>query len=135
LQFARIHAHIVLGKDVRMTTTIHTPRDLGAAIRDRRMTTTIHTPRDLGAAIRDRRKALDLDQTELARRAGVSRRWLVDAESGKPGAALILVLQTLRALGMEMLLSPEGATHEVEPIETPDLDQVIARARRTPPTP
>jgi HTH-type transcriptional regulator/antitoxin HipB len=60
----------------------------------------VRSPRDLGLTIRDRRKQLGLDQAELAQRAGVSRQWVVEIESGKARAALGLVLRTLRALDL-----------------------------------
>ncbi len=43
----------------------------------------IRTPLDLGLAIRDRRRKLKLSQTELARKAGVGRQWVVAIEHGK----------------------------------------------------
>lgn len=55
---------------------------------------------DLGALIRDRRRALGLDQATLALRAGVSRYWIMDIESGKATAAIGLVLRTLRSLDL-----------------------------------
>ena len=57
----------------------------------------IRTPLDLGLAIRDRRRRLKLSQTELARKAGVGRQWVVAIEHGKSRAELGLVLLTLSA--------------------------------------
>lgn len=88
----------------------------------------IRTPRDLGSAIRERRKALSLDQVELAKRVGVSRRWLIQVENGKPGASLGLLLRTLHALDIPLSI-------DVEPMpprplsEASDLDAVLTRAR------
>ena len=60
----------------------------------------IRTPKDVGAAIRERRRALGLDQQSLAKRVGVSRKWVIEMEKGKPRAAMRLVLRTLEALGL-----------------------------------
>ena len=57
----------------------------------------IRTPLALGLAIRDRRRKLKLNQTELARRAEVGRRWVVSIEHGKSRAEPDLVLRTLSA--------------------------------------
>jgi HTH-type transcriptional regulator/antitoxin HipB len=95
----------------------------------------INTPRDLGVAIRERRKALGWDQAELAARVGASRRWLIQVESGSSGASLGQLLRTLNALGMKLAVntgSPPRTSVEA-PLATPDLDSVIARARRTAP--
>ena len=92
----------------------------------------IYTPRDLGASIRERRKALGLDQVELAKQIGASRRWLIQVENGKAGASFGLLLRTLNALGMQLDLKVSRAesTSSKEPVSTPDLDAVLARARR-----
>ena len=84
----------------------------------------IRTPRDLGAAVRDRRRALQLDQAALARQAGVSRQWIIALEKGKPGAELGLVLRTLKALGLRLDATPEPAASAGI-----DLDAIVATAR------
>jgi HTH-type transcriptional regulator / antitoxin HipB len=61
---------------------------------------------DLGLYVRSRRRAEGLNQSEAARRAGVSRRWLSDFESGKPTAEVGLVLQLIAALGLAMDVGP-----------------------------
>ena len=48
--------------------------------------TTIHSIRDVAASMRGRRKEVGLSQAELARRAGVSRKWIYEVEAGKPTA-------------------------------------------------
>ena len=60
----------------------------------------VMAPRDLGAAVRSRRQVLGWSQTELAARAGVSRRWVGRLETGaNPGAELQRVQSVLAALG------------------------------------
>ena len=66
----------------------------------------IRTPLDLGLAIRDRRRKLKLSQTELARKAGVGRQWVVAIEHGKSRAELSLVLRTLAALDLPLRIDP-----------------------------
>ena len=46
----------------------------------------IRTAADLGAFIRERRTRLGMDQIDLAKKAGTSRKWIVEVERGKPGA-------------------------------------------------
>lgn len=62
----------------------------------------IRTVDDVAQLVRDRRKQLKLSQMELARRAGVSRQWIVDLERGKPTAEVSLVLRTLAAAGLHL---------------------------------
>lgn len=87
----------------------------------------IRTPADLGAAIRDRRKSRGLSQSELAKRVGVGRQWLVAVEHGKPGAELALVLRVLDTIDMPLMTGtpPSAATGVLEV----NLDAIIASAR------
>jgi HTH-type transcriptional regulator/antitoxin HipB len=61
------------------------------------------------AAVRGRRLELGFSQDELARRAGVSRKWVYEFEAGKPAAELGHVLRVCEALGLELDMSPESA--------------------------
>src|ERR1700722_3404634 len=67
----------------------------------------IRNIKDLGAYLRARRTELGMDQATLAEKAGTSRKWLIEVENGKPGAALGLVLRTLRALDVAVDLSDD----------------------------
>lgn len=60
----------------------------------------IRTAADLGAFIRERRVKLGMDQSDLAEKAGTSRKWIVEVEQGKPRAEIGLVLRTLKTLGV-----------------------------------
>ena len=62
----------------------------------------IRTAKDLGAFIRERRVKLGMDQSDLAEKAGTSRKWIVEAEQGKPRAEIGLVLRTLKTLGVSL---------------------------------
>jgi len=62
----------------------------------------IRTATDLGAFIRERRVKLGMDQSDLAKKAGTSRKWIVEVEQGKPRAEIGLVLRTLKTLGVSL---------------------------------
>ena len=72
----------------------------------------IRTPLDLGLVIRDRRRKLKLSQTELARKAGVGRQWVVAIERGKTRAELGLVLRTLAALDLGIIYGSAQAPEQ-----------------------
>jgi HTH-type transcriptional regulator / antitoxin HipB len=98
-------------------------------------TVRVQTPEDLGRAIRARRTELGLDQGSLARRAGVSRQWIVEVEHGKARAEVGLLLRTLSALRLELTLKPAKAVAAEEEVFAPglvDLDALIRRARGLP---
>ncbi|MCA9611014.1 MAG: helix-turn-helix transcriptional regulator [Myxococcales bacterium] len=78
------------------------------------------TPADLGALIRERRVALGLSQLELARRAGVSRQWIVGVEAGKDRAEVGRLFRVLNTLDLAVRVDPR-------PQDT--LDAILARAR------
>lgn len=60
----------------------------------------------LGGAIYQRRIELSLTQAELARKANVSRQWLVAVERGKDTAEVGRVLAVIRVLGLQLELTP-----------------------------
>jgi len=62
----------------------------------------IRTAADLGAFIREHRVKLGMDQSDLAEKAGTSRKWIVEVEQGKLRAEIGLVLRTLKALGVSL---------------------------------
>lgn len=72
----------------------------------------LSTPAQIGAAIRGARAREGLTQTELAERAGVSRRWLITVEQGRTERAeLGKILDTLDALGLDLTVTTaEGRT-------------------------
>ncbi|WP_456785721.1 helix-turn-helix domain-containing protein [Cellulomonas sp. P5_C5] len=64
------------------------------------------TPAQFGAAILGARRRADITQTDLAERAGVSRRWLVSLEQGHAERAeLGKILDTLDALGLHLTVT------------------------------
>ena len=86
-------------------------------------------PSDLGAAIRERRLALELDQLTLAKKAGVSRKWLIEVENGKPRAEIGLVFRTLKALGLTVTIaaeSPEAPPKRARAAtQSVDIDRIV----------
>lgn len=90
----------------------------------------LHTPADVGAAIRDRRRTLGWDQAGLAARVGVSRLWVNQIERGKPGAGLGMVLRTFAVLGIEIDATVPTADPRPPDVVTPDINAIVAAARR-----
>jgi HTH-type transcriptional regulator/antitoxin HipB len=82
----------------------------------------IRSIRDVAASVKGRRQELGLSQAELARRAGVSRKWVYEFEAGKPAAELGLVLRVLEPLGLtlEVTRLPDDAAHG-------ELDRLLGR--------
>lgn len=87
---------------------------------------------EAAAAVRGRRKELGLSQAELARRLGMSRRWVYQFEAGKPRAEFALVLRVLEELGLTMEIARDAAASDVS---TPnastsvDLDELLEEYR------
>lgn len=65
----------------------------------------IHTPQQLGQAVRQTRKALQLTQAQLALAAGVGVRFVLELEAGKPTIRLEHTLRVLDALGLNLSLN------------------------------
>jgi len=92
----------------------------------------IKTTSDVGALIRDRRKRLGLSQQELAKRAGVSRLWIVQLEKGKPTSQIGLALRTLRELGFALdATARELVSSQGEGAGPVDLNRIIRNAQPT----
>lgn len=68
----------------------------------------VRSIRDVAAAVRGRRQDLGLSQAELAKRAGVSRKWVYEFEAGKSTAELGLVLRVLEELGFGLELGKDS---------------------------
>jgi transcriptional regulator with XRE-family HTH domain len=88
---------------------------------------TVRSIRDIAAAARGRRQELGLSQADLAKRAGVSRKWIYEFEAAKSGAELGLVLRVLDELGVRLeLLEPEAKPATGDP-DSIDLDTLLAK--------
>jgi len=83
---------------------------------------------DLADVVRSRRIELGISQEEIARRIGVSRRWVWQVEAGKATAEIGLVLRLTQALDLAIDFQPVDAADRVDgaPI---DLDTHLARFR------
>ncbi len=90
----------------------------------------IRTPQDIGAIVRESRQQAGLDQAELARRAGVSRQWLVEMERGKPRAEIGLILRVFNALGLHLQSGSAPYVAGVAEAPGPDIDAIGDAARR-----
>jgi HTH-type transcriptional regulator/antitoxin HipB len=88
----------------------------------------IRTISDIAGLIREHRIHLGLDQAELAKKAGVSRKWVVEIERGKSNAALGLVLRTLRVLGIELEIADEAKPRGACKSQTPEPPTVDVNA-------
>lgn len=97
----------------------------------------LRTSLDLGAIIRDRRRNLGLDQGDLASQVGVSRKWIIDVEKGKPRAEIGLILRTLESLGLSLAVDPASPTTSLNslapPVIAPDIDQILERTSQMKP--
>ena len=82
----------------------------------------VRTATDLGAFIRERRIKLGMDQSDLAEKAGTSRKWIVEVEQGKPRAEIGLILRTLKALGVSLDLAADRAQKTVAASEPANVD-------------
>ena len=77
----------------------------------------IRSIRDAAAAVRGRRLDLGLSQAELAKRTGVSRKWIYEFEAGKTTAEFGLALRVFEELGLVLTL---GEHSNAEPQPVPD---------------
>ena len=91
------------------------------------MNRSITSIRDLAASCRARRQSLGLSQAELATRAGVSRSWLSEFESGKPSAELGLVIRLLDALDLHLSISDptKPTVPDTSTVVPVDLDSLL----------
>jgi len=94
----------------------------------------IRTATDLGAFIRERRTRLGMDQIELAKKAGTSRKWLVEVEQGKPGAEFGLILRTLKSLEISIDLEADSSVATPPPgrAKAPDINSVLDSLKKRP---
>ena len=92
----------------------------------------IRTPRDLGAAIRDRRQQRGWSQRELAERVGASRQWVNAVEKGKARTEVGLALRALDALDVTLRLDRDDRANDEDDgldIDAIDIDKIVDSAR------
>jgi transcriptional regulator with XRE-family HTH domain len=80
------------------------------------------TIRELANRVRGRRLEFGLTQAEVARRAHVSRKWLVEFESGKPTAELLPLLRVLDALDLSLSIRAREPAPNAASV---DLDRLL----------
>ena len=83
------------------------------------------SPAAFGSAVRAARRRAGLTQSDLAHRAGVGRRFVVDVECGHSRAELGKALALLEVL--DVYLAPTQLSPIAPPLEDVDLDAVLAR--------
>ncbi|MEI7054718.1 type II toxin-antitoxin system Y4mF family antitoxin [Nocardioides sp. CCNWLW239] len=83
------------------------------------------SPSAFGSAVRAARRRAGLTQGDLAHRAGVGRRFVVDVEAGHPRAELGKALALLEVL--DVYLAPTQLSPIAPPLEDVDLDAVLSR--------
>lgn len=94
------------------------------------MSMTIRSIRDLAGVVRGRRSDLGISQADLAERAGVSRKWVYEFESGKPAAEVSLLLRVLDALGLTLEVAPSADDGAAGGTDVVDLDALLDEHRR-----
>jgi y4mF family transcriptional regulator len=87
----------------------------------------IRNARELGYLIRDIRKQKGITQAELAIRAGVSRKWLIELEGGKRTSELSLILRTLNVLGVDL----RAKLRTDADVTGVDINEIVDSARRS----
>lgn len=87
---------------------------------------TIRSIRDSAVIVRGRRTELGMTQDELAAKAGVSRKWVVEFEAGKSSAEFALVIRVLDALGLVLQVRSEDESRRGSPV---DLDDILDHYR------
>lgn len=90
----------------------------------------IRSATDVGQIVRAARRRRRMTQSDLAMAAGVSRRWIVDLEAGKPRAEFALILAVLDALGTPLIAETAEApavTHAAGSTAGVDLDDHLTR--------
>lgn len=79
--------------------------------------------------MRGRRKDLGLSQAELAKRAGVSRKWVYEFEDGKPTAEFGLLLRVLDVLDLQLTVGTPSASPGTDRHAREFLDALIEEHR------
>lgn len=92
----------------------------------------IRSIRDIGNAIRARRHALGWSQADLASRAGVSRKWVSEAERGHTVVGILSLLAVFDALDVAIELRMPGDVpppRQVHHDDDIDLDAILEAHR------
>ena len=79
------------------------------SIRDQSRIVILSSPAAIGAAVRDAREARGITQGDVAQKAKVSRKFVVDVENGKESLHFGKALKVLSAAGLVAILVPADA--------------------------
>ena len=106
----------------------------------------VRMPYEIGQLIRYRRESRGMTQADLAKAIETSRKWVIEAEAGKPTAEIGRVLRALSYLGVILTVEPEkaqanspsraseGASSDQRPSSPgsriPDIETILAAQRR-----
>jgi len=80
---------------------------------------------DFGAVARQRRRDLGLSQDALAKRAGVTRQWLVRFEQGNPDVSLSKAFAVMIELGLTLRTDPSESRSRT--IDVPNFSFTIPK--------
>jgi HTH-type transcriptional regulator/antitoxin HipB len=69
----------------------------------------IHTPAQLGKALRARRKVLGTNQTQAGTRVGMTQNTVSKLELNPESSTIASLLNLLAALDLELVLRPKGS--------------------------
>lgn len=90
----------------------------------------IRSIQDVAAAVRGRRTDLGVNQADLARRVGVSRKWIYEFEAGKPTAEFGIVMRVLEELDLILDLHTAAGDDAARPSSgAVDLDALLDEHR------
>ena len=94
----------------------------------------VRTATDLGAFIRERRVKLGMDQSDLAEKAGTSRKWIIEVEQGKPRAEIGLVLRTLKTLrvSLDLDVDPGQKVSSASDSGNVDINNILNSLKKRP---
>jgi HTH-type transcriptional regulator/antitoxin HipB len=75
-----------------------------------------------------------MDQIALAKKAGTSRKWLIEVEQGKPRAEFGLILRALKSLGVSLDLNVDSSleTPSIGKAKLPDINSVLDALKKRP---
>lgn len=94
-----------------------------------RFVTTVRSINSIRSRVLTRRHELGLTQTELAKRAGVSRKWISTFESGSSRAELELVIRLIDTLGLDLVIVDRTPPIEVTPKKTVNTKDFVEKSK------
>lgn len=90
-----------------------------------RFVKTVRSINSIRSRVLTRRHELGLTQTELAKQAGVSRKWISTFEKGSSRAELELVIRLIDTLGLDLVIVDRTPPTEVTPKKNVDANDLV----------